>query len=85
MGRHPRQPSETGYYHVVTRGNQRQTIFRQVDDYESGGSGLALQHSSPRARGKVNHHPSRPTIQRLGIPVPGIPVPHYLTSNEAAQ
>mgnify|MGYP001563877245 CR=1 FL=1 len=33
MGRHPRQPSETGYYHVVTRGNQRQTIFRQVDDY----------------------------------------------------
>ena len=33
MGRHPRQMSETGYYHVVTRGNQRQVIFRQADDY----------------------------------------------------
>ena len=33
MGRHPRQASETGYYHVVTRGNRRQPIFHQADDY----------------------------------------------------
>ncbi len=34
MGRHPRRASETGYYHVVTRGNQRQVIFRQAADYQ---------------------------------------------------
>jgi len=33
MGRRPRQASETGYYHVVTRGNRRATVFRQVEDY----------------------------------------------------
>ena len=33
MGRHPRQASETGYYHVVTRGNRRQVVFRQTADY----------------------------------------------------
>lgn len=33
MGRRPRQASETGYYHVVTRGNRRQVIFRQTADY----------------------------------------------------
>jgi len=33
MGRHPRLPSETGYYHVVTRGNRREVVFRQAADY----------------------------------------------------
>ena len=33
MGRHPRQLSETGYYHVVTRGNRCQVVFRQTVDY----------------------------------------------------
>lgn len=33
MGRRPRLPSETGYYHVVTRGNRRQTVFQQPEDY----------------------------------------------------
>ena len=33
MGRGPRLPSTTGYYHVVTRGNQRQRVFYTADDY----------------------------------------------------
>ena len=33
MGRHPRLPSETGYYHVVSRGNQRQCLFYETTDY----------------------------------------------------
>ncbi len=33
MGRRPRQASESGYYHVTTRGNQRRTIFREASDY----------------------------------------------------
>ena len=33
MGRRPRQASDTGYYHVVTRGNRREAIFHQADDY----------------------------------------------------
>ena len=33
MGRRPRIPSDTGYYHVVTRGNQRQIVFHERDDY----------------------------------------------------
>lgn len=33
MGRRPRRPSATGYYHLVTRGNQRQVVFRERDDY----------------------------------------------------
>ena len=33
MGRHPRLPSETGYYHVVSRGNQRQRLFHERADY----------------------------------------------------
>lgn len=34
MGRTPRRPSATGYYHVVTRGNNRQRIFREAADYQ---------------------------------------------------
>ena len=33
MGRRPREVSETGYYHVVTRGNRRQAIFQDTADY----------------------------------------------------
>ena len=33
MGRCPRLPSETGYYHVVTRGNRREAVFQRPDDY----------------------------------------------------
>jgi len=33
MGRGPRKTSATGYYHVVTRGNQRQPVFRAEADY----------------------------------------------------
>lgn len=33
MGRQPRLPSETGYYHVVSRGNRREAIFQQPVDY----------------------------------------------------
>ncbi len=41
MGRHPRQPSETGYYHVVARGNRRQVVFQAPEDYEPYGRLLA--------------------------------------------
>ena len=33
MGRKPRIPSETGYYHVVARGNRHEAIFREPNDY----------------------------------------------------
>ena len=33
MGRRPRQASDTGYYHVVTRGNRRDVVFHEADDY----------------------------------------------------
>lgn len=33
MGRRPRSLSETGYYHVVSRGNRREAVFRQLADY----------------------------------------------------
>jgi len=33
MGRRPRLPSETSYYHVVTRGNRREAVFRAAEDY----------------------------------------------------
>lgn len=35
MGRTPRRPSATGYYHVVARGNNRQRVFRAPADYQS--------------------------------------------------
>lgn len=35
MGRHSRQASATGYYHVVTRGNQRQRVFQREADYHA--------------------------------------------------
>ena len=33
MGRRPRLPSATGYYHVVSRGNRRQAVFKGPEDY----------------------------------------------------
>lgn len=33
MGRRPRQVSESGYYHVTARGNQRQAIFHTAQDH----------------------------------------------------
>ena len=33
MGRKPRQSSETGYDHVVTRGNRQEVVFQQITDY----------------------------------------------------
>ncbi len=33
MGRKPRVWSESGFYHVVARGNNRQRVFRETDDY----------------------------------------------------
>ena len=33
MGRQPRRWSESGFYHVVTRGNARQRLFHDEDDY----------------------------------------------------
>ena len=48
MGRHPRFPSETGYYHVVTRGHRRQTIFQALADdtvyCELGQAAFAASH-----------------------------------------
>ena len=35
MSRTPRQASETGYYHVITRGNQRQAVFHDAEDYQT--------------------------------------------------
>lgn len=35
MGRTGRQPSETGYYHVVARGNRRAQVFRDAADYHT--------------------------------------------------
>ena len=35
MARRPRQASGTGYYHVVTRGNQRQQVFWTDHDYRA--------------------------------------------------
>lgn len=40
MGRHPRCQSQTGYYHVVTRGNRREIVFRQEADYQTFGDFL---------------------------------------------
>ena len=34
MPRKPRRLTEAGVYHVVTRGNNRQALFREVKDYE---------------------------------------------------
>ncbi len=34
MPRKPRQLTDAGIYHVVTRGNNRQALFREVKDYE---------------------------------------------------
>ena len=33
MGRKPRAWSENGFYHVVARGNNRQRVFREEEDY----------------------------------------------------
>ncbi|MBI4681073.1 MAG: transposase [Nitrospirae bacterium] len=33
MARKPRIEYEGAFYHVITRGNQRQTIFREEKDY----------------------------------------------------
>lgn len=53
MGRRPRPVSETGYYHIVTRGNQRQRVFREATDYAAylqllgvalASHGVALAH-----------------------------------------
>ncbi len=33
MGRKPRTWSESGFYHVVARGNNRQKVFREEEDY----------------------------------------------------
>ena len=37
MGRRPRQASDPGYYHVVTRGNRRDVVFHEADDYAAYG------------------------------------------------
>ena len=34
MPRSARKPSATGYYHIITRGNNRQTVFHQDADYQ---------------------------------------------------
>lgn len=34
MSRRPRQLTEAGIYHIVTRGNNRQKLFRREKDYE---------------------------------------------------
>ena len=33
MGRKPRAWSESGFYHITARGNNRQRVFREEDDY----------------------------------------------------
>ncbi len=40
MSRQPRRASHTGYYHVVTRGNQRATVFQTPEDYRAYGTFL---------------------------------------------
>jgi len=32
-GRKPRRESEGAFYHVITRGNYRQKIFKEEDDF----------------------------------------------------
>ena len=34
MARRPRIEVEGGLYHIITRGNNRQTIFNSADDYD---------------------------------------------------
>jgi len=34
MPRSARVITENGCYHIITRGNQRQTVFKEVEDYE---------------------------------------------------
>src|SRR5262245_26613145 len=45
MARKPRVEIEGGLYHVLTRGNNRQTIFRSPDDYQKFLSLLRVQKS----------------------------------------
>jgi len=45
MARQPRVEIEGGLYHVITRGNNRQTIFHSADDYGKFLSLLRMQKS----------------------------------------
>jgi len=47
MPRHARQKSETGIYHIMLRGINRQNIFEDEEDIvqKQGGGSFALEYS----------------------------------------